>query len=712
MVRAGLCGLLAAVPLVYSGWVTVYLKWFALDLGLAGLLAIRAWQWASGARPRPIRFQLLAPGVAGLGASVLASLGASNPWWALVALYHLGHALALYVLVADLVAERRADAGLLWSMLLAGGVASLMGLYQFLVPGSFAGWGVGGRFQAGAGNTNYAAAYLLTVLGPTLGVAIGGRLRAERWAAGGLAALHGVSLVLTNARAAWLSALVGGCGTAAALLWTRSRGAGRLSGRRALRLGVAAFGAMAVLGTGSALLRTKGHTLPERLMTLSEFTDPSLLARLSFLRDTARMIGDHPLFGVGPGHYQVGFPPYTRLADEAILKGAIAEHPHNEYLGILAESGLLGFAALLWVLGRVGRLCRDALRRSEGGPTRPLAGGLLAGLLCLGSYGLFMFPFHVAEALVNAIVILGILEGLWSGEAEGASARHRAAGTPRGGAARPWSRAGAATLTGLVTVEAAALATLSFGPLMSEASFRLGEARISAGAGRAAAQAFERSVAWFPGNFHAAFQAAGVLFDARAYAESLAWAERSLAGNRNYLLAFGVMGAAHLARGERAEAAAVFKRALAVNPGYTTALNNLGALHLEQGRPAEARPLFARAIAAHPTRAHAYVNLALLEWRDGHVAEGLALLRRAALLEPSLSRAWYYLASLSALTGKADEALSALSRAVSVDRAWAQRAVTDGNFAGLRATARFREIVGQAPDPARARAGGQGDRDP
>src|SRR5262249_8397884 len=66
--------------------------------------------------------------------------------------------------------------------------------------------------------------------------------------------------------------------------------------------------------------------------------------RLEFYRNTLEIIRDHPLLGVGTG----GFP--KAYADR--LQDARAErtrNPHNEYLHITAQTGLLGLAALLWL---------------------------------------------------------------------------------------------------------------------------------------------------------------------------------------------------------------------------------------------------------------------------------------------------------------------------------------------------------------------------
>jgi len=63
-------------------------------------------------------------------------------------------------------------------------------------------------------------------------------------------------------------------------------------------------------------------------------------------RDTWRIFLDHPFVGTGLGTLQLVYPPYESLYD-----GKIVNHTHNDYLEVLAETGLLGGICCLWFLG-------------------------------------------------------------------------------------------------------------------------------------------------------------------------------------------------------------------------------------------------------------------------------------------------------------------------------------------------------------------------
>lgn len=74
-------------------------------------------------------------------------------------------------------------------------------------------------------------------------------------------------------------------------------------------------------------------------------------------RDTWRLWRDQPWFGCGLGRYHVEFPAYAspELRQLWPQQRVIVNFAHNEYLQVLAETGVAGIAALLGVLAAFGR---------------------------------------------------------------------------------------------------------------------------------------------------------------------------------------------------------------------------------------------------------------------------------------------------------------------------------------------------------------------
>lgn len=108
---------------------------------------------------------------------------------------------------------------------------------------------------------------------------------------------------------------------------------------------------MAGLATAAYQLSPRLHDRVE--MLVSEFQawqpnhggDTSTGQRLDFYYNTLQIVQQHPLSGVGTG----GFP--AAFAQQVQGTEALATHnPHNEYLMVAAQTGLVGLALLLYLL--------------------------------------------------------------------------------------------------------------------------------------------------------------------------------------------------------------------------------------------------------------------------------------------------------------------------------------------------------------------------
>jgi len=92
----------------------------------------------------------------------------------------------------------------------------------------------------------------------------------------------------------------------------------------------------------------------EHVQSISNIsTDQSNLERLNRWSCALRMWQDKPLFGFGPGTYQFEYGRYQRSYEKTTIStdfGTMGT-AHSEYLGPLAESGVLGLLSVLLVIG-------------------------------------------------------------------------------------------------------------------------------------------------------------------------------------------------------------------------------------------------------------------------------------------------------------------------------------------------------------------------
>ena len=66
--------------------------------------------------------------------------------------------------------------------------------------------------------------------------------------------------------------------------------------------------------------------------------------RMEFFYHTIEIIQDHPLVGAGTGGFAQAYAVHAKQAGVPVLT-----HPHNQYLLITAQVGIVGLGLLLWL---------------------------------------------------------------------------------------------------------------------------------------------------------------------------------------------------------------------------------------------------------------------------------------------------------------------------------------------------------------------------
>jgi O-antigen ligase len=199
---------------------------------------------------------------------------------------------------------------------------------------------------------NQFAAWLVPFLATASGVALAARTRGLRLLAAGGALLAAIDLAATFSLGGWL----GGCAALLAALWWLGR-------RRVAALGaLIAVALVAIAIVNPAVVR---HRQSERFV------------RFDAIRAGMHMAALFPLTGVGPLAYPRAYP-LVRVPSST-EDAAIAEHPHDVTISLLAETGLAGLAAIVagWILA--GRAIVRGFRRATP-QTRTLIACIAAGI--------------------------------------------------------------------------------------------------------------------------------------------------------------------------------------------------------------------------------------------------------------------------------------------------------------------------------------------
>jgi O-antigen ligase len=214
------------------------------------------------------------------------------------------------------------------------------------------------RLNVHYGDLNAASSYFVMAAGPAVALA----WRRLRWSVALLPILGG--LWIAGSRAAMVA------GFLAAML-PASRLAPRI-GRRNLRVAAVACIVLVLAFLAAAV----ASYAPQRGNQARWST--ALYVRWELARTSLRMVEAYPSFGVGIGRYYQRSAEFSSPELLEVFPAARNENAHNNFLQILAELGVIGFAAMGWVLWTAGA---RVVRTLAAHPRDPLPWGMAAGLI-------------------------------------------------------------------------------------------------------------------------------------------------------------------------------------------------------------------------------------------------------------------------------------------------------------------------------------------
>lgn len=133
------------------------------------------------------------------------------------------------------------------------------------------------------------------------------------------------------------------------------------AGKKNSFAGIALVVGVIALGTVIFLKFPVGQNLKFKSEMMSKYlSDPTLLDqnvktnnnsvfdRILMIRNSLKMIADHPLTGAGLNNWKLLYPSYGIGGTEVINSGAMNfEHPHNDYLLVFSEQGIIGLILYL-----------------------------------------------------------------------------------------------------------------------------------------------------------------------------------------------------------------------------------------------------------------------------------------------------------------------------------------------------------------------------
>lgn len=370
-----------------------YPQWMVMALGMLPLIIQGIRQKPTS--PQPIhRFWWLAlPALAWGLASMAWALSASEAWMlsAQFAFCSTFLALARQALAAHPGFQRLATK----TLIISSALQALLGILQARGVDPFSLVATSGIPEGTMKNPNfYADALLLGLPWAVYGML---RLEGRGWqiGAGLSAALCVAGIVVSGARSSLVPVLLAASFIAPVIIWKQANGTKRwiALGIWALALVTAFWGTRFVFGQKEGTYNF--HYIWEHGHEVTPKTSSIDYRFISWHR-TLDLVAEKPIHGFGAGNWKLNIQKSGLVGYDA--KGgyglSVAVQPHNEYLGILSELGVIGLMLMLGMgtMGVIGAF-RLAAGRIKGGDAI-LGLCLLIGWLGFGIDAGFSFPLE------------------------------------------------------------------------------------------------------------------------------------------------------------------------------------------------------------------------------------------------------------------------------------------------------------------------------
>jgi O-antigen ligase len=156
----------------------------------------------------------------------------------------------------------------------------------------------------------------------------------------------------------------------------------------------------------------KNVTTDQAERYLSRLLDSGTLEnRFLFWKNSMLMWHDNLLFGVGLGNWQIQFPKYglNSFKEYDIVNGvSTLQRPHNDFIWILCETGILGLLAYVVVFGIVFYQLYSIIKKAAATKEKWQFYFILSGLIGYMIISFFDFPYERIEHQVILMLLFAI----------------------------------------------------------------------------------------------------------------------------------------------------------------------------------------------------------------------------------------------------------------------------------------------------------------
>jgi O-antigen ligase len=391
VIRIGLLFLFAFSVLAF-GAVEVWAE-SLLEIGASILLIYWAVMLCRDKPPAirwsPLNWPLL--GLIAIGIAQLVFRWTPNPFLTRLELLRLGAYFIVFFLTAQAFRERPDLVKLAWFLLALGFSVALLGIIQHFTSEGTIYWfrqlAEGGEVFGPYVNRNHFAGFVELVAPVGLSLLVFRGVHRDLFPMVGLLTIIPIGALILSSSRGGIVSFAFEVGVLILLARTRKG----LQGGRIIAIGVVALAAVVLiawLGAATAIER----------FSETRVGDVTLTRRASMFHGALHVFFDHPIKGAGLGTMVSVYPRH-----ETIYDGRIVDHVHDDYIEMLAETGLLGGLcglAFLWLLYQG---AQKSFAAEQGHFSRAIHAGAIAAVCGLLLHSWVDFNLHIPA---NALLFL------------------------------------------------------------------------------------------------------------------------------------------------------------------------------------------------------------------------------------------------------------------------------------------------------------------
>ncbi len=629
IIRAIILILVIGTPLLYARF--VYNPWFISTMKITFIqvlviIAASLYLLTEG-RYKLVKSGLNYPVIAFIIACTISLLSSTDIYTSLYSLFTIIVLAGLYVLVPNVVRERKQIRKIMVSLILVSGLISIYSIVQYLgidllnlkVVGS--GY-ISGPFE----NRNVLASFLVFVMPVSAGFLFEKISRKLKIMVGLVGIITLIALIYTRTRGAW----VGFMGAMAFFAGAKLMAGGGMKKIFKSLFSKKSLIIISLMVICFGLLIRYDYRRPgsftEKFLSIADLEDPATRHRFVMWRTGIDVIREHPLLGTGMGTFKKIHlkyqSKYLRTKKYGRFEG-LSRFAHNDYLEITANTGILGLGTFLWLIVTLYWTGFKRLKQiSESKYSPNLLIVILSSLTAVLIHSFFHYSFYLPTTSMLFWLWLGLLN-------TGGSKLERTEENIRPSIIRQ---------SAIVVITVLLLLWVTR-PFMASLYFDRATYYTMSGDYDKAIAMYKKSIKLNPVDEKAHNNLGNVYRDIGLHREALKEYERALKINPYSAEARNNLGILYVNRGLYDEAIKEYMLAIEINPNLAVVHNNLGNTYRKKRLYDKALKEYKEAISIDRRFAKAYNNLGVSLAEMGRLREAAQKFRRALRINPNYEQA-------------------------------------------------------------------------